>query len=129
MTTPFEDVVVAELLGLLRAGAPARAVRLTVRELVVTRIERGPLGGREVSDAVEAVMRAACHLVRTLGAPEELVETVCRGAIEGVRGHGGESARWLPDATSAAYVVLDELARERAAEPEWRWLAQQIPRW
>jgi hypothetical protein len=129
MTTPFEDVVVAELLGLLRAGVPARAVRLTVRELVVTRIERGPLGAREVSDAVEAVMRAACHLVRTLGAPEELVETVCRGAIEGVRGHGGESTRWLPDATSAAYVVLDELARERAAEPEWRWLAQQIPRW
>jgi len=124
MTTPFE-----ELLGLLRAGVPARAVRLTVRELVVTRIERGPLGAREVSDAVEAVMRAACHLVRTLGAPEELVETVCRGAIEGVRGHGGESTRWLPDATSAAYVVLDELARERAAEPEWRWLAQQIPRW
>ena len=57
------------------------------------------------------------------------METVCRGAIEGVRGHGGESTRWLPDATSAAYVVLDELARERAAEPEWRWLAQQIPRW
>ena len=129
MTTPFEDVVAAELLGLLRAGVPARAVRLTVRELVVTHIEQGPLGAREVSDAVEAVMRAACHLVRTLGAPEELVETVCRGAIEGVRGHGGESTRWLPDATSAAYVVLDELARERAAEPEWRWLARQIPRW
>ena len=129
MTTPFEDVVAAELLSLLRAGAPARAVRLTVRELVVTRIERGPLGAREVSDAVEAVMRAACRLVRTVGVPEELVETVCRGAIEGVRGHGGESTRWLPDATSAAYVVLDELARERAAEPEWRWLAQQIPRW
>ena len=129
MTTPFEDVVAAELLGLLQAGVPARAVRLTVRELVVTRIERGPLGAGEVSDAMEAVMRAACHLVRTLGAPEELVETVCRGAIEGVRGHGGESTRWLPDATSAAYVVLDELARERAAEPEWRWLAQQIPRW
>ena len=59
MTTPFEDVVAAELLGLLRAGVPARAVRLTVRELVVTRIERGRLGAREVSDAVEAVMRAA----------------------------------------------------------------------
>ena len=129
MTTPFEDVAAAQLLGLLRAGAPARAVRLSVRELVVTRIERGPLGAREVSEAVEAVMRAACHLVRTLGAPEELVETVCRGAIEGVRGHGGESTRWLPEATSAAYVVLDELARERAAEPEWRWLAQQIPNW
>ena len=129
MTTPFEDVVAAQLLGLLRAGAPARAVRLTVRELVVTRIERGPLGAYEVTDAVEAVMRAACRLVLTLGAPEELVETVCRGAIEGIRGHGGESTRWLPDATTAVYVVLEELARERAAEPEWRWLAQQIPNW
>jgi hypothetical protein len=129
MTTRFEEVVAAQLLGLLRAGAPARAVRLTVRELVVTRIERGPLGAREVTDAVEAVMRAACQLVLTLGAPEELVETVCRGAIEGIRGHGGESTRWLPDATTAVYVVLEELARERAAGPEWRWLAQQIPRW
>jgi hypothetical protein len=129
MTTSFEDVVAAELLGLLQAGVPARAVRLTVRELVVTRIERGPLGAREVSDAVEAVMRAACGLVRTLGAPEELVETVCRGAIEGIRGHGGESTRWLPEATSAVHVVLDDLARERAEEPEWRWLARQIARW
>ena len=125
---PFEDVVAAELLGLLRAGAPSRAVRLTVREMVVTHIERGPLGAREVSDTVEAVMRAACGLVRATGAPEDLVETVCRAALEGIRGHGGESTRWLPDATSAAYVVLDELARERTEEPEWRWLARQIRR-
>ena len=127
--TPFEDVVATELLRLLRAGVPGRAIRLTIRELVVTRIERGPLGAREVGDAVEAVMRAACHLVRTLGAPEELVEAVCRGALEGIRGHGGESTRWLSDAASAAYVVLDELARDRAEEPEWRWLARQIPSW
>lgn len=126
---PFEDVMAAELLGLLRAGAPSRAVRLTVREMVVSHIERGPLGARQVSDTVEAVMRAACGLVWTIGAPEDLVETVCRAALEGIRGHGGESTRWLPDATSAAYVVLDELARERTDEPEWRWLARQIRCW
>jgi hypothetical protein len=32
-----------------------------------------------------------------------------------VRGHGGESARWLADATAAAYAVLDELIRERSS--------------
>lgn len=126
---PFEEMVAAELLGLVRAGAPARAVRLTVRELVVTRLERGPLGAREVSDAVEAAMRAACRLVRVVDAREELVEWVGRAAVEGVRGHGGESMRWLAEATSAASVVLDEMARERAGEPAWRWLARQIPRW
>ena len=42
---------------LLRAGVPPRAVRLTVRELLVARIERGPLGAREVSEVVEATVR------------------------------------------------------------------------
>lgn len=125
----FEAVVAAELVGLLRAGVPARAVRLTVRELLVERIERGPLGAREVGDTVEAAVRAACRLVRELDAPDELVETVCRATLEAVRGHGGESARWLAEATSAAYAVLDELARERPEEPTWRWHAARLPRW
>ncbi len=125
----FEAVVAAELVGLLRAGVPARAVRLTVRELLVERIERGPLGAREVGDTVEAAVRAACRLVRELDAPDELVETVCRATLEAVRGHGGESARWLAEATSAAYAVLDELARERTEEPTWRWHAARLPRW
>jgi hypothetical protein len=123
---PFEEVVAAELLGLLRAGAPARAVRLTVRELVVARLERGPLGPLEVTDTTESVIRAACRLVRSVEAPEELVEIVCRATL---RGHGGESTRWLPDATSAARVVLDELARERAEQGAWRRLAGQVPGW
>jgi hypothetical protein len=126
---PFEEAVASELTGLLRAGVPVRAVRLTVRELLVGRIERGPLGAREVSDAVEAAVRAACRLVRELDAPDDLVETVCRAALEAVRGHGGESARWLAEATSAAYAVLDELAREGPEEPTWRWLARRLPRW
>jgi hypothetical protein len=125
----FEDAVASELAGLVRAGVPPRAVRLTIRELVVARIERGPLGAREVTDAVEAAVRAACRLVQELGAPDELVETVCRAAVEAVRGHGGESARWLADASSTAAAVLDELARERADEPNWRWLARRLPRW
>ena len=125
----FEETMAAELAGLLRAGVPARGVRLTVRELIVTRIERGPLGAREVGDAVEAAMRAACRLVRELDAPPEVVETVCRAALEAVRGHGGESARWLAEATSAASAVLEEQARERSDEEAWRWLVGRMPRW
>ena len=125
----FEETMAAELTGLLRAGVPARGVRLTVRELIVTHIERGPLGAREVGDAVEAAMRAACRLVRELDAPPEVVETVCRAALEAVRGHGGESARWLAEATSAASAVLEEQARERSDEEAWRWLVGRMPRW
>jgi hypothetical protein len=126
---PFEELVTAELAGLLRAGVPGRAVRITVREMLVVRMERGHLGARQVNEAVEAAVRAACRLVRDLGAPDELVETVCRASLEAVRGHGGESARWLEDATSAAYTVLDELARERPEELYWRHIARRLPRW
>jgi hypothetical protein len=123
---PFEEAVASELAGLLRAGVPVRGVHITVREMVVTRMERGPLGAREISDAVEAAVRAACRLVRELDAPEELAEIVCRSALEAVRGHGGESARWLTEATSAAYAVLDEVAMERPEDPTWRWLARRL---
>ena len=126
---PFEEAVASELAALLRAGVPVRGVQITVREMLVTRMERGQLGAREVSDAVEAAVRAAGHLVRELDAPEELAEIVCRSALEAVRGHGGESARWLMEATSAAYAVLDQLALERPDEATWRWLARQLPRW
>ncbi len=125
--TPFEQSMASELVGLLRAGVPVRAVRLTVRELLVTRIGRGPLGAREVSDAVEAAVRAACRVALELGGPDELVESVCRAALDAVRGHGGESARWLTDATSAAQLVLDEMTRERPAE-RWLWVGRQVTR-
>jgi hypothetical protein len=124
----FEEALESELAWLLRAGVPARAVRLSVRELLVERLERGPLGAREVSEAVEASVRAACRLVRQRDAPDELVATVCLAALEAVRGHGGESARWLAEAMNTAFAVLDELA-ERAEEPHWRWLARRLPRW
>src|SRR5437879_13924304 len=114
---PFEEEIVSELAWVLRAGVPERGLRLTVRELLITRIGRGPLGAREVSAAVEAAVRAACRLVREMDAPEELVDTVCRAALEAVRGHGGESARWLPGATSTVQSVLEWLARERAEDP------------
>ena len=121
--------MVEELAGLVRAGVPIRGVHLTVRELFVARIERGPLGPREVSEAVEAMVRAACRLVRELDAPDELVEAVCRATLEAVRGHGGETARWFPEATSAAYAVLDEQAREHAGDTTWRWMARRLSRW
>ena len=125
---PFEEAVASELARLLRAGVPTRGVHITVREMVVMRIERGPLGAREVSDAVEAAVRAACRVVRELDAPDELAEIVCRSALEAVRGHGGETARWLTEATSAAYAVLDQLALERPEGPTWRWLARRVQR-
>jgi hypothetical protein len=126
---PFEAVVAAELVSLLRAGAPPRAVRLTVRELVVERILRGPLGPREVGETVEATVRAACALVNERGASEEWVEIVCGASFEAVRGHGGESARWLGQATSAALSVLDELTQARAEDPTWSWLTRRLERW
>lgn len=126
---PFEEEIVSELTWVLRAGVPERGLRLTVRELLITRIGRGPLGAREVSDAVEAAVRAACRLVRELDAPDDVVETVCRAALEAVRGHGGESARWLPEATSAVQAVFDELAQERADQAAWRWLGRRLPGW
>lgn len=124
--TPFERAMAAGLASLLRAGVPARGLRFTVRELVVQRIERGPLGAREVGDAVEAAVRAGCRLVRERQAPAELVDTVCLATLEAVRGHGGESARWLTVAVRAATSVLDELAGGRAEELAWRRLAQRL---
>ena len=126
---PFGAVVAAELIDLLRAGAPPRAVRLTVRELVVERMVCGPLGPREVGETVEATVRAACALVTERGASEEWVEIVCGATFEAVRGHGGESARWLTQATGAASSVLEELIRARAGEPAWSWLARRLERW
>ena len=123
---PFEETVASELTVLLRAGVPARGVHITVREMLITRMERGPLGAQEVSDAVEAAVRAACRLVRELDAPDELAEIVCRSALEAVRGHGGATARWLTEATSAVYAVLDEVAMERPEDPTWRWLARRL---
>jgi hypothetical protein len=125
----FEDAIASELAWLLRAGVPPRAVRLTVRELVIMRIESGRLDAREVSEAVEATVRAACRLVRELDASGDLVETVCRSAIEAVRGHGGETARWLPEVTSTTFAILDELAREHPEDASWRWIARRLLTW
>lgn len=124
----FEDAVATELIWLLRARVSARAVHISVRELLVARLGRGPLGVREVEDAVQSAVRAACRLVREMDAPDEVVEAVCVSALEAVRGHGGESARWLAEARGVAHAVLDELARERAEEPSWRWIAWRLAR-
>jgi hypothetical protein len=125
---PFEDAVALELVWLVRAGVPPRAVQLTVRELLVERIGQGPLGAREVSEAVEEALRAACRLAQEMDAPDEMVEAVCAAALDAVRGHGGTTARWLPEATSTARAVLDELADERGDAPMWQWLSHRLSR-
>ena len=125
----FEEALRDELSWLLRAGVPQRGIRIAVREQFAVRLERGPLGAREVSDAMEAAVRAACRLVRELDAPNELVDMVCRAALEAVRGHGGETSRWLTDAATTADAVLDELAREQREEPPWRWGTQRPRFW
>jgi hypothetical protein len=106
----FEATVMAELRDLLRAGVPAHGVRIATRELMVTRMERGPIGARQVTEAMEAAVRAACRLVRERGAPPDLVDLVCGAALDAVRGHGGETARWLDDARATADAVLAGLS-------------------
>ena len=121
-----EDAMADELARLLRAGVPARGVHITIRELVVTRFERGPVGAREVSEGLHAVARAACRVVREMNAPPEVVETVCRAALEAVRGHGGLTALWFAEARTATADALDEIAREHADEAAWRWIARRL---
>jgi len=122
----FDEIVAAELGTLLRTAVPPRGIRLTVRELLVTRIERGPIGPREIAEVVEATLSAACRLVRERRASADMLETVLTAALEAVRGQGGESARWMPEARTAAFAVFDHLAQEHAEEPTWRWLAGRV---
>jgi hypothetical protein len=70
-----------------------------------------------VGDAVESAVGAACRLARELQAPDELVEIVCRAALEAVRGHGGQSATWLDKATLAADAVLGDWSRQGVTDP------------
>jgi hypothetical protein len=109
VVNPFEETLREEMSWLLRAGMPVRAIRVTVRDRLVVHLARGPLGAREVTDAMEATVRAACRVVREADAPEDLVDIVCLAALDVVRGHGGETARWLTAAAATADAVLDEL--------------------
>jgi len=61
-----------------------------------------------------------------MNAPPEVVETVCRAALEAVRGHAGLTAVWFAQARSAAADALDEVAREHAEERPWRWIARRL---
>ena len=125
---PFEDAVASELVWLSRARVPARAVHVSVRELLVARLDRGPLGAREVSDAVEAAVRAACRLVREMTRPTRWSKRCAsrrstRCAATAARAPAGSRRR-----RAAAHAVLDELAQERAEEPSWRWIARRLGR-
>jgi hypothetical protein len=126
--SPFEESVLIELHALLRAGVPVRAVRLTIHELVIGRIERVPLGAPEMSETVAATMRAAFRLVRETDTPDDLVVTVGLAALDAVRGHGGETARWLAEATATVHAMLDDLVRGRGEGSAWPWLAPRSGR-
>ena len=122
---PFEETLHEEMSWLLRAGMPVRAIRLTVRDRLVVHLARGPVGAREVTDTMEATVRAACRVVREADAPEDLVDIVCLAALDVVRGHGGETARWLTAAAATADAVLDELTGGRGGRPSWRWTGRR----
>lgn len=127
--TPFEELIEAELTWLLRAGVPPRGVRISVQELLVTRIERGQLQAPDLSDAVEAAVRAAGRLARARSAPLDLVEVVCMTTLDVVRGHGGDTARWLEVATGTMAHEIERLAREDDDEARWRWLIRRVQGW
>jgi hypothetical protein len=58
--------------------------------------------------------------VTELDAPPEIVDLVCRAALDAVRGHGGWSAQWLDAATAAVATVVDDFTAEergRTARP------------
>ncbi len=122
----FEDAMHSELGLLLRAQVPSRGIRITVREMLVSRIERGPLGARAVSDSVAQALRAACRLMRELHAPEDVVDTVCAAAFDAIRGHGGHSARWMPAASDAAVAVLSSAAADTPDDADWQWLLGRV---
>lgn len=126
---PLEEALVAELRMLLHAGVTPQAVRWTVREVVVARLIAEPSAMHDVRTTAGAVARVACRLVRETGTSADIVEAVCRATLETIRGQGGSSARWLDDAGRAVLEALDELARERPDEAEWRWLMSRIERW
>jgi hypothetical protein len=100
-----------------------------VREVVVARLIAEPSAMHDVRTTAGAVARVACRLVRETGTSADIVEAVCRATLETIRGQGGSSARWLDDAGRAVFEALDELARERPDEAEWRWLMSRIERW
>jgi hypothetical protein len=146
----------AELSFLIRARAPARAIRLTIRERVVAqiddeRIDERPFGEQRVLDAVERILRAAVHVQQQLAGQRlagselaghalagrelvsagDLVETAYLASLDAVRGHGGETSRWIDRATRHAHDVLNELAAH-GVEPLWARrvrLAQGWERW
>lgn len=48
--------------------------------------------------------------------PDDLMETVCGAALQAVRGHGGERARWMADVTRTALAILDEEGHARRGD-------------
>jgi hypothetical protein len=120
--------LVAELVLLVRARVPARAVRLTIRERLIRQMGETPVGAPGVADAVERALRAAGQVQQETAGSTELVETVYIASLEAVRGHGGETARWMAEAKRRAHAVLNEMAA-RGVEPTWARRVLQVEGW
>jgi hypothetical protein len=126
--TVADPRLVAELSLLVRARVPARAVRRTIRDAVMTQIGRAPCGPTSVVEAVERTLRAAFQVQRESAGPGELIEVVYVASLEAVRGHGGETARWVADARRRAQAVLNEMAVP-GVEPLWARRIQDVDGW
>lgn len=123
--TTADPGIAAELALLVRAGVPAHAVRLAIRERLIVRLGAGPLGPHNAGDAVERALRAACQVQQEIGGSTELVATVYLASLEAVRGHGGETAQWLAESTRRAHAVLNEMAA-RGVQPVWVQRVRQV---
>jgi len=118
----------AELMLLARARVPTCAVRITIRDRLTAQIAAGPMGARSVVEAVERALRTAREVAQELVEPGDLVETVYFASLEAVRGHGGESAQWIAEATRCAHAVLNEMAAG-GVEATWTRHIRQAEGW
>lgn len=122
----LEKRLVAEMAWLLEAGAGLRTVRVTVYEEMVTYLVLEPTGSRRVHGAVEASLRAAYRMLHEYGAPDDLLDTVLESALDAVRGHGGETSRWIREAVQNAYLLLEQFETERGIDSGWRKILERF---
>ena len=110
--SPFEDGGARRSCrGSCAPGCPARGGAPHRARAAGGALERGPLGAREVSESVEATVRAACRLVGSSTRPRSWSRPCAARPSRRCADTAARARRWLTEAMSAADAVLDELAR------------------